>query len=316
MENMNKDSKSLEELKVIEGENIAYVMTGIYNSVLENLFTTAFVAHNSKILENEKPFSVEEYLTNLRNLYTDIKSFQNGLTKLNLDKNSVVLKYEYFGESSNREVFSNYVRLIDRVVSLFELIKKTDRVLSNVNDKDEFMRIIKNYNNRFEINLDSIINIVNEIDDFGLGNNDSFVEACHSFNIYDYPELYGTETKSEQKVQPATNSEEKSVPSISKLEKERLAYIDKANELYDELVKDFMRDLEKQVPTSTYDLYKNFVDVRFANFVKRNPMPLDRTTITVGKAKDICRELNQMIDYISYISSQSYTIGKFSEKGE
>ena len=111
------------------------------------------------------------------------------------------------------------------------------------------------------------------------------------------------EYKQGNKVQPVENP----------VENERKMWIKKANDLYDELCLDFMRDLEKQYSASTKDMYETFVNVKFKKFVERFSMPLDGS-ISVGQAKEAYSQIMNLMDYISKISENAYTISVYSEK--
>ena len=89
--------------------------------------------------------------------------------------------------------------------------------------------------------------------------------------------------------------------------------IKKANEMYDELCRDTMRDLQAQVPYSAREMYDYFVNVKFANFVKNFKMPLDGST-KIGTAKEACNQLNELFNYISKISENSHTTNVYGMK--
>lgn len=311
MENIQNEQKSLEDLKRIEQENLAYLIKDFYDITIRNLFTVAFTAADDSLIKYEYPEKTEHYLENLRGIYQSSIKFQQGLNKLVQDKKIIDAKYEYFSEEQNRENYNVYNKILDKTIALFEHIKRTENIINNVDDRDNFIRIITKMNKKFETLLNSIVMTSGDLDDFGMGQIEDYVSAYKKFNVFDYPDLYREEVEEKPAVAMVSKSESK----ISKSETERLDAIDQANQLYDMFVKDFMRDLHNQVSESSYDLYKNFVDVRFANFVKRNPMPLDKT-VSIGKAKDVYREINKMIEYVGYISEQSYTISTYPNRGE
>ncbi len=111
-----------------------------------------------------------------------------------------------------------------------------------------------------------------------------------------------TEPKPLRKVEPVGNPDEE----------ERKAWIKKANDLYDELCMDFMRDLEKQYSQSTKDMYENFVNVKFKKFVERFNMPLSNS-VSVGQAKEAYSQIRNLMDYVSKISENAYTISVYSK---
>ncbi|MBO5344940.1 MAG: hypothetical protein J6A51_03485, partial [Clostridia bacterium] len=94
--------------------------------------------------------------------------------------------------------------------------------------------------------------------------------------------------------------------TVSPAEQERRAMIERANNLYDELCIDFMRDLQSQYALSSKDLYENFVNVKFKKFVERFQMPLSSSTST-GTANEVAAQIRNLMNYISKISENSYT---------
>jgi len=100
---------------------------------------------------------------------------------------------------------------------------------------------------------------------------------------------------------------------ISEKEQERINAINEANALYDELCLDFMRDLEKQYSLSTRDMYETFVNVKFKKFVERFNMPLDNS-VSVGQAREAYAQIKNLMDYVSKISENAYTVSVYGEK--
>ena len=95
-------------------------------------------------------------------------------------------------------------------------------------------------------------------------------------------------------------------PTISPAEQERRDAIKKANEWYEELCQDFMRDLQSQYALSSRDLYENFVNVKFKKFVERFSMPLSSST-SLGTANEAANQIRNLMNYVSKISENSYT---------
>ena len=122
--------------------------------------------------------------------------------------------------------------------------------------------------------------------------------------------------QSEKREKQLTMIEEKSKAvklPINKAEERRKNLIEKANSYYEEFCMDFLRDLEKQVPLSTRDLYKEFIDVKFAKFAKTFKMPLSDSA-SEGLATEVIYQINLMIDYIAKIKENSYVTSVYKEK--
>lgn len=95
-------------------------------------------------------------------------------------------------------------------------------------------------------------------------------------------------------------------PTISPAEQERQDAIKHANDLYEELCQDFMRDLQSQYALSTKDMYEYFVNVKFKKFVERFHMPLS-SSATIGTANEAAAQIRNLMNYVSKISENSYT---------
>ena len=96
-------------------------------------------------------------------------------------------------------------------------------------------------------------------------------------------------------------------------EEERIRTINEANMMYDELCRNTMRDLEKQVPYSVREMYDYFVNVKFAKFVKNFSMPLSSST-KLSVAREVCAQINELNNYISKISENAQTTNIYMMK--
>ena len=100
---------------------------------------------------------------------------------------------------------------------------------------------------------------------------------------------------------------------LNPAEQERRKAINEANMMYDELCRNTMRDLEKQVPYSVREMYDYFVNVKFAKFVKNFSMPLSSST-KLSLAKEVCAQINELNNYISKISENATTTNVYMMK--
>lgn len=90
---------------------------------------------------------------------------------------------------------------------------------------------------------------------------------------------------------------------------EKIDYAKKANDLYVEFCEDWLRDLEKQVPFSTQDQYKALL-AKVEKLKKTFNLPLQKGA-KEGHAKEACKQINDLMDKATKISSESYTIGMY-----
>ena len=116
---------------------------------------------------------------------------------------------------------------------------------------------------------------------------------------------------SKPKVEPRPVKKVEFAPNPAEIE--RVGLINEANMMYDELVRNTMRDLEKQVPYSVREMYDYFVNVKFAKFVKNFSMPLSSST-KASVAKEVCAQINELNNYISKISENAVTTNVYMMK--
>lgn len=318
MKNQVNEILSLDQLKRIELNNLTYLARALYDNLME-IFYTKHILKLPAALLFKNPNTFDEMLLNIKNI-SDISAIIKEQYKKEIEiSTSVLMSGKEEGECivEGKEFDENYMAyniILNKIISLFEYLRKTVDFLKVNLDKQEFSRIISKKNFNIDNLLNTIINNVAKFDVFNQGYGEKFGKINENFNVLDYPELSMQKSKTDSKIIEPT-IESKSVvykPELDLSEIERREIIDKANKLYDELVNDCIKDLNKQVSASSYDLYKDFVENRFANFVKQYSMPLKRDAST-AEAKEVCRQINKLMDRITYISEQSYSINKFSE---
>lgn len=95
-------------------------------------------------------------------------------------------------------------------------------------------------------------------------------------------------------------------------EQARLQAIKLANDKYQEFCLDVMRDLEKQYALSSKDMYEYFVNVKFKKFVDKYPMPIPNSA-SEGYANEVIGQINNLMDYVSKISENSYVTSAFDK---
>lgn len=113
------------------------------------------------------------------------------------------------------------------------------------------------------------------------------------------------------KIEPRPVKKVEFTPNPAEIERTKM--INEANMMYDELVRNTMRDLEKQVPYSVREMYDYFVNVKFAKFVKNFSMPLSSST-KASVAKEVCAQINELNNYVSKISENAVTTNVYMMK--
>lgn len=93
---------------------------------------------------------------------------------------------------------------------------------------------------------------------------------------------------------------------------QRELLIEKARAKYQMFCDDFMRDLNNQYALSSRDLYQEFVNVTFKKFVKKY-MPI-KDSIKEDRAKEIIFAIDDLINEVANISSNSYVTSMYSQK--
>ena len=92
-------------------------------------------------------------------------------------------------------------------------------------------------------------------------------------------------------------------------EQNRIAWIKKANEYYREFELDYLRDVRKQFSHSTKDMMKT-LEEKIQKFLQSFPMPLADNT-SVGKAQEAYSQIGKLMEYVSSISENAYTVSVF-----
>ena len=143
----------------------------------------------------------------------------------------------------------------------------------------------------------------------GIGAFDALADEFSIFN--DFVVNAGKKDKEfresvQAEIDKARMEKSKVQPSVSPAEQERLNAIKKANDLYDELCQDFIRDLQSQYALSSKDMYETFINVKFKKFMERFNMPLSNSA-SIGTANEAAAQIRNLMNYVSKISENSYT---------
>ena len=273
----------------------------LYTFLFTNPMVFAMAMSKVKIKE---PKTITDFSTLTIDALAEMKKYYAGLQK---EYKSGVPEhlYLFFGVAENRQSFERVIKVVDKLAPYFENAMKVEKICSDKNMSDEeFLRLAVLFNSKMSNSLVTTLASVENWEDLGPGFEVSYIDLMNHFRNC-AREISETKKQFDGKKQESVPIARRVAPvEISPEEKMRLATIREANNLYDELVHDTMRDLQAQVPYSAREMYEYFVDVKFANFVKEHNMPLSNTT-SLRQAQDVVAKLNALYNYVSKISENS-----------
>jgi len=198
------------------------------------------------------------------------------------------------------------IKYCDQVAELLEasgeylqLLYKLEQITYSEQTKENFLKIVTKYHKKMDTSLNKILNIVKR-DDIGLVGDVELYEVLQNMIALVTDKMDIKNLKKEIKDNKTVCSEKK-----NPTDNEKTNLINKANNLFMQLRLDFMRDLEQQVPYSARDKYEFFMN-KYEKFIKSFSMPLSNDT-SIGMAKEACVQIQNLMDYVSYISSESYS---------
>ncbi len=297
--------------------NIKYITDTVIDSMVKNLYC-AVSAHSvfkanknrkglkSRLVEPEKledyrnnMVAAKEYLTSLdagfdfmskikikklREAATARDEFLEMLGECIAFTNSAIILKGLYNTSNTRDYMKNVNMLSSGMIgNVLKMAEITD-FPSVTNEKlgDGLKKIFKDLAEYFKTNIEL------------------------SKMIIDHERMVRKETEKLKKEMAMAEAKSKAIHfEPNEKEQTRLQVIKQANDKYEEFCLDFMRDLEKQVPLSTRDMYETFMNEKFANFQNKFNMPLDNS-VSEGFAREAMYQIELMIEYISKISQNSY----------
>lgn len=266
--------------------------------------------------ELRRPNAVKGYASNAQKVYDSLVQFEKEVDKaveMGLDN-----RYILFRDEQIRNNFKEFMVFLKELMPYFEQATEIERVCKkNSSVTKEFFDKIPELNKSVRDVLSSTLPFVGNSVELGEAFLETYMTIMNHFNsnskyVDSQKESFETKWASEEEIEKQRVQNSKP-PEMSEAEKERRKCIKEANDLYDELCLDFMRDLEKQYSASTKDMYEHFVNVKFKKFVERFNMPLSND-VSVGQAKEACGQIKNLMDYVSKISENAYTISVYSEK--
>ena len=275
----------------------------LYTFLFTNPMVFAMAMSKVKIKE---PKTISDFSTLSIDALAEMKKYYAGLQK-EYKAGMPEHLYLFFGVAENRKAFERVIKVMDKLMPYFESAIKVEKICADKKMSDEdFLRLAVLFNTKMNHSLVTTLASVENWEDLGPGFEVSYIDLMNHFRNCSKEILETKKQFDEKKQETAPEVVVKKVApvQISPEEQKRLDTIKEANDLYDELVKDTMRDLQAQVPYSAREMYEYFVDVKFAKFVKEFQMPLSNST-SLGAAQDAVAKLNGLFNYISKISENS-----------
>ncbi len=301
---------TVEELKILEKIALDYTTFMFYDALIKT--PGVFEFNNANVKLDESADNIQGYKANLSKMREAMAGFKKFMQSA-YGKSLYEIEKIKAGVQTSRKAdaaTTHISNLFDFAWKYFSIIDKLENVCVNENDKREFLHKVTSLNQKLEGVIDKVVGYIDVSKDWSLGAPARFEFASMAFKeeIHNLDIKYLKQT-ADEKIEPA----KKVVMGMSDSEKERLNEIEKANAMYDELCLDFMRDLEKQYSHSTKDMYRNFVDVKFKKFVERFNMPLSNS-VSIGHARECQGQIKNLMDYVSTISENAYTIGVYDKE--
>ena len=219
-----------------------------------------------------------------------------------------------FEEAINDDLLNDfahsYMNIYDNVLEYYKTCAKIEALNSQELSKEEYFRISSKFNKKIVSIFDECSKmLVGPIEnDSLLGSKDTCDKICDVYALMaiKYELCFDTEAKKEK-----TEQKQTIIAQISESEKERINQIQKANEMYNQLYFDWIRDLDNQSPQSTRDKAKLIKD-KFEKMRERFKMPLNKNT-SLGMAKEVCSQINNLMDNITDLSHESYNISSYEK---
>lgn len=207
-----------------------------------------------------------------------------------------------------KEIYENIVGLTELVETAYPFFVTTIKVADMEDQeflKESYLKILNKFNNEST-------KIIKKLKKKSIDLGEHFLSAQISSKVAEQSFEKLMKNMSIDNLRPAKieeNNKTKTIEvGISPVEQERRFLVKKANDMYLELELDFIRDLKSQVALSTFDKYKNFMDVKYKKFKENFNMPLSDNA-SAKQAKTAILQIESLKDAISEISEQSYLIG-------
>lgn len=302
--NLDVNEESLKSIKVTEYSIASAITDTMFEYIRNiNIINECF----SEFTNIEDTITINECHQSLSALHTLLIHF-NKVTEKKLD--SLLDKENINGNlklKGAREQFVQLNQFLEKSVKLFEAGSKIETVTRQQTSKNEYLRIITKLNAKFTNAYQELYSYVQGMDEdksYWLYAKDILKDGLDATEYFNKIDIKYLKEEPQKKVVSMPQQFVK-----SKAEQEREFYINKANDLYNQLYLDWIRDLESQYSFSTRDKYYACIE-KFNKFNERFQMPL-KSTVSTGMAKEVCNQINNLMNSITDISSESYSVGLY-----
>ncbi|MBR7172332.1 MAG: hypothetical protein IKD36_00885 [Clostridia bacterium] len=318
-ENVRKQfDEIIEKALPLELASVENLLIGLISSTVYKLVKQNPVVHSFELSKKITLKPIEElsdYNDNMQVIKTALVAYKTYLNSIRGTEDE--LKLQHFHTQESRKKYDNLQEFVNELSKFFTLAEKAQNICFERNQNfAEFSSLTTALNKKMIAALKTCSAKVAVVEDLGFGLAETGKEVfadfatelsifnSHMINAAKKDKAFRDDVQAE--IEKAKLERSKVEPTISPAEQERLAAIKKANDLYEELCLDFMRDLEKQYALSSKDMYEYFVDVKFKKFVERFHMPLSNST-SLGTANEAQAQIKNLMNYVSKISENSYT---------
>lgn len=301
------------ELASVENLLIGIIASTVYKLIKQNPVIYSF--EKSKKIQLKPIEELSDYNDNMQIIKDALVAYKTYLHSIRGTEDELRLKHFHTPES--RKKYDNLQEFANELSKFYTLAEKGQNVcFESHQDFGQFSSLITSLNKKMIASLKACAGKIAVTDDLGFGLAEAGTEVFNDFanelSIFNGHVVNAAKKDKEfrdsvqAEIDKVRMERSKVEPTISPAEQERLAAIKKANDLYDELCQDFMRDLQKQYALSSKDMYEYFVDVKFKKFVERFHMPLSNNT-SLGTANEAQAQIRNLMNYVSKISENSYT---------
>jgi len=311
--NIDSSEKTLEEMKKTESIIVNEPARIIYNTILNNELIWQVL---NLFKMNKTLISVPEIkdFTNANNIgeYYDalkkIRPLVISFIAVSIIGNENKVFDETINEESLNEFANAYMNIYDKVMEYYKTCLKIESLNNQDLSKENYYRITSKLNKKIVSIFDDCGKLMNDTieNDSLLGKKEICDKICDLYVLMAVKyELYFNPVKENKEIQSVP------VTEISDSEKERLNFINKTNDLYNQLEYDWIRDVKKQTPQSTLDK-ANLIISKFKKFSERFQFPLSTST-SFGMAKEACSQINNLMNSITDLSHESYNISSYEK---
>lgn len=316
--NVNRDEIAKEKFfSILKQEfDLIFLKTtqNFYYIIQDHPLTYAYCASKGELKEAE---TLNDFQNNLRKMQSGSELVAANIKRF---KKAGLANEDFDAYAESRNQYSAFLKCINNYVSSAIYLVN----YGNTKSQSAYLRQLTKTLPMMRASLEAAIKYIDSWKKYGTDHTELFKRTLDFFTETSAESIKAIEKvqEEERKLQEFQESlKPKAEVKVGRkieyapnpAEEERVRAISEANMMYDELCKNTMRDLEKQVPYSVREMYDYFVNVKFAKFVKKFSMPLSSST-KLSVAKEVCAQINELNNYISKISENAQTTNIYMMK--